>query len=80
MASIEIKITEEEKLLVIKAIKKLAGSTISVAKIASEAHLNPNRTRFIVEDLIEEERIERHVVKAYNDKYIRYTYVIGGKK
>lgn len=76
MASIQIKITEEEKLLVIQAVRKLQGKTVSVAKIASSASMNPNRVRFIVEDLLEENRIKRTPTKVFNPRYIRYSYEV----
>lgn len=79
MASIKIVIHEHEKQAVLKALKKKQGVTISVSKIAELAKLNPNRTRFIIEDLIEEGRLKRIPTKKFNERYIRYSYEIKGE-
>jgi len=76
MASINIVIHEHEKQAVLKVLKKKQGVTISVSKIAELAKLNPNRTRFIIEDLIEEDRLKRIPTKKFNDRYIRYSYEV----
>ena len=76
MASINIVIHEHEKQAVLKALKEKQGITISVSKIAELAKLNPNRTRFIIEDLIEEGRLKRIPTKKFNDRYIRYSYEV----
>lgn len=82
MASINIVIHEHEKLAVLNVIKKKQNITISVSKIAEAAKLNPNRTRFIIEDLIEEGRLKRIPTKQFNERYIRYSYEVveGGVK
>lgn len=74
MASVNVKIHPEEKTKVVIAIKKTKGEVTSVAKIAAIAKLNPNRTRFIIEELLEDGRIEREVAKAFNPRYVRYRY------
>lgn len=76
MASINIVIHEHEKQAVLKVLKEKQGVTISVSKIAELAKLNPNRTRFIIEDLIEEGRLKRIPTKKFNERYIRYCYEI----
>lgn len=76
MAKINIITHEHEKRAVIKAIKKHEGKTIAVSKIAKEADINPNRARFVIEDLIAEDRIERIVTKKFNERYIRYSYKV----
>lgn len=76
MASININISEDEKKKLLKAIKKVEGQTISVAKIAEKAKMNPNRVRFIIEDLIEENRLERIATKKFNPRYVRYSYKV----
>jgi RIO-like serine/threonine protein kinase len=76
MASIEIKIPEEEKLRILQALRTMQNKVVSVATIAKTAKLNPNRSRFIIEDLIEEGRITRTVAKTFNERYIRYTYTV----
>ena len=74
MAKIEIKTTKEEQQQVLQAIKQYEGKTISVASIAKLAGLNPNRVRFIIMDLIENNKIKRIPTKAFNKHYIRYKY------
>lgn len=76
MASINIVINESEKLQLLKAFKKHQGITISVSKIAEVAGMNPNRTRFIIEDLLEEGRLKRTPTKQFNKNYIRYSYEV----
>ena len=76
MASINIMIHEHEKQAVLKVLKKKQGVTISVSKIGKLAKINPNRTRFIIEDLIEEGRLKRITTKKFNDRYIRYSYEV----
>lgn len=76
MAKIEIKTTKEEQQQVLQAIKQCEGKTISVASIAKLAKLNPNRVRFIIMDLIENNKIKRIPTKAFNKRYIRYKYEV----
>lgn len=79
MASINIVIHEHEKQAVLKALRKKQGVTISVSKIGELAKINPNRARFIIEDLIEEGRLKRIPTKKFNERYIRYSYKITNK-
>lgn len=76
MANINIKIHEHEKQAILKVLKKKQGVTISVSKIGELAKINPNRARFIIEDLIEEGRLKRIPTKKFNEKYIRYSYEV----
>ena len=76
LAQINITITEEEKEQMLKAIRQANGKTISVAKLAKSVGMNPNRARFVIEELLQENKIKRNVTKAYNRKYIRYSYEI----
>ena len=76
MAKIEIKTTKKEQQQVLQVIKQCEGKTISVASIARLAELNPNRVRFIIMDLIENNKIKRIPTKAFNKRYIRYKYEI----
>ncbi len=72
----KVKIHDHEKQTVLKVIKKFEGKQMSVAALAKEAGYNPNRTRFIFDELFEEGKIEKIPVKKFNDKYIRYTYKV----
>lgn len=76
MASINVKIFPEEKTIMLKAIRKNKSKTISVAKLAKEAGQNPNRARFIIGELLEEGKIRRVPTKAFNERYIRYSYEV----
>lgn len=74
----KLKIYDDEKRLVRQAIKKSKGEVVSVAKLAKSVGLNSNRTRFIIDEMLEEGTIKRTVAKAYNERYIRYTYEVVG--
>jgi hypothetical protein len=76
MAQITVQIHEPEKLAMIKVIKKNKGKTISVAKLADQAEQNPNRARFVIDELIAEGRISKVPTRQFNDKYVRYTYIV----
>lgn len=76
MAIINIKIYPEEKEQILKVIKKNRGKTMSISAIANEAGQNPNRARFVIEELLQEGKIVRTPTKAYNPRYIRYSYDI----
>lgn len=73
---IVIEISEQEKLEVMKLMKKFEGVPVSIAKIAESGDLNPNRTRFVVSDLVEEGRLKKILVKDYGPHYRRYAYTI----
>lgn len=66
--------TDDEKKLMLQAIRKLKGASASVAKMANSVGLNPNRARFVLDVLIESGKVEKIPVKAFNKHYIRYTY------
>lgn len=76
MASVNVKIFPEEKDKLVEVIKKFKGQTVAVSKLAKEAGFNPNRTRFIVDELLEDGRIKRNVTKSFNKQYTRYSYEV----
>lgn len=76
MAQITIKTTENEQQRVLIALRKLQGETIPVSKIAHEAHMNPNRARYVLMDLIAAGKVTREATKAFNKNYIRYKYTL----
>lgn len=76
MAKLHIEIRPEEKATVLQAIKKTEGQVIAVSGIAKEAKMNPHRVRFVVQELLEENKIKRIVAKAFNERYIRYKYKV----
>lgn len=76
MANITVKISEAEKKVMLKTIKASKGATISVAKLAREASQNPNRARFVIDELVDDGKIKRVVTKSFNARYIRYSYEV----
>ena len=72
----KVVIYEEEKQKIIGIVRKNEGKVLSVAKLAGQAGINPNRARFIFDELVEEGKIEKVIAKKYNDKYIRYNYKV----
>jgi len=76
MATIRIETTAEEQCTVLDAVKTHEGKTVAVSKIAETAKLNQNRVRFVLEDLIELGKIRRTPTKAFNPRYIRYSYEV----
>jgi predicted transcriptional regulator len=76
MAQINIVTTEEEREKVIEALKKINGEIAPVSKIATMAGLKHSRARYVIIDLIEAGRILRVPHRAFNKRYIRYSYKV----
>ena len=76
MPSIQVKIFDEEKDKLEQIVKKNQGETITLKELARQAEQNPNRCRFIMEALIEEERVRKTATKKYNAKFVRYKYEV----
>ena len=76
MAVIKITTTPEEHEAVISALRVIGNKPASVAKIADEAQMTQNRTRYTLVDLEESGKIKRNLVKAFNEKYKRYSYEV----
>lgn len=76
MATINVKIHQHEKDELLKVIKKNKGVTISVAKLAQQAGQNPNRARFVIDELLDDGKIKRVPTKNFGTKYIRYSYEV----
>lgn len=76
MAKFNIETSPIEQERVLSAIKQLNGATASVATIAKTAGIPQSRARYALVDLEEAKRIERVVVKAFNEHYVRYAYKI----
>lgn len=71
--------TEEEQNKVYDAISLLnksmsAGTPMALSTISLKAGINPNRVRYILDDLVAAGRVKKIPVKAFNRHYIRYTY------
>ena len=76
MAVIKITTTPEEHEAVIAALRVIGNKPASVAKIADEAQMTQNRTRYALVDLEESGKIKKNLVKAFNEKYKRYSYEV----
>lgn len=76
MKKLYTEIRPEEKEAIIEAIRTINGQVSSVASVAKIAGMNPNRARFVVDELQEENKIARKVAKRYNEHYVRYTYEV----
>lgn len=80
MAIVKVEIRPEEKAAIMKAVKLANEEVSSIAKLAASVGLNPNRSRFIMEELIAEGKVEKIIHKKYNNNYVRYRYKLTGKK
>lgn len=76
MATLKITISETEKLQLLESVKMHKNKMVSVSTIAKAAGLNPNRSRFIMEELIEEGKVRKVIAKKFNDHFIRYFYEV----
>lgn len=76
MAQFNIVTTGEEQTAVLEAIRKLSGKTIAMSVIAREAHINQNRVRYVISDLMDAGKIRRTPTKIFNEHYIRYSYEV----
>ena len=76
MAVIKIETTAEEQERVLEALKVIGNKCASVAQIAEEAQMTHNRTRYTLVDLEESGKIKRNLVKAFNNKYKRFSYEV----
>jgi IMP dehydrogenase/GMP reductase len=79
MATLNIKIEQNEKDKTIIAIAQLKNEAKSVSAIAKQAGIGTNRMRFIIEEMVAEGSIRKVVTKKYNESYIRYRYEVTGK-
>jgi len=83
-----INLYEGEEEEVLKAIEKLSHKTtksgatyrlkepLSISKLADELGKNVNRTRYILDELLKEDKIKKIVVKGNNRYYKRYRYEV----
>lgn len=55
---------------------KFSKEITSVAKIAKDAGINPNRARFIMEELIQDGKVVKVLAKKYNERFLRYRYEV----
>ncbi len=76
MAVIKIETTPEEHEKVLAALRAIGNKTASVAMIAEEAQMTQNRTRYTLVDLEESGKIKKNLVRAFNEKYKRYSYEV----
>lgn len=74
MANVTVKINDDEKQAMLKVIAKNDGQTMAVSKLAKQASQNPNRARYVIDELLQEGKITKTVTKTFNERYIRYCY------
>lgn len=76
MSKFIVETTQEEQDAVLEAIKKTEGITVPVRELAELSGLSQSRVRYAILDLLEANKIERVVAKAFNKHYVRYSYKI----
>ena len=76
MAKFEVTTTPEERDKVIGVLKEVEGKTIAVSALAEMAHMSQSRVRYAILDLLDAKKIERIPTKAFNSRYIRYSYKV----
>lgn len=76
MAQFSVETTPEEQEVVLNVLRQLEGQVVPVSTIAEKAGMRPSRTRYAIIDLMEAGKVERIVAKAFNKRYIRYTYKV----
>ncbi len=80
MLNMKINVDKDEMKEVLKVINKNQGTTVSVAKIAKSIGFNPNRTRFMIDALVQIGAVEKVPTKQYNARYMRYSYKVNKTK
>ena len=76
MAQFSVDTTPEEQEIILEVLRHFEGQTVPVSAIAEKAGMRPSRARYALIDLIEAGKVERIVSKAFNKRYIRYSYKI----
>jgi len=75
MPIIAITTTPDEQEKVLEVIRTIDSTkAISVARLAEMANMNASRVRYAIADLVDQGRVVRVPVKAFNKNYIRYSY------
>lgn len=75
MPIIAITTTHDEQEKVLEVIRNIDSTkAISVARLAEMADMNASRVRYAIADLVDQGRIVRVPIKAFNKNYIRYSY------
>lgn len=76
MAQFSVETTPEEQEVVLNVLRQLEGQTVPVSVIAEKAGMRPSRARYAIIDLMEAGKVQRNVAKAFNKRYIRYSYKV----
>ena len=76
MANFTIETTPEEQEAVLQVLRDLEGKTVAVRVIAEKAKMSQSRARYAILDLVDAKKVERVPTKAFNERYIRYTYKV----
>lgn len=75
MPIIAITTTPDEQEKVLEVVRTIDSTkAISVARLAKMANMNASRVRYAIADLVDQGRIVRVPIKAFNKNYIRYSY------
>ena len=75
MPIIAITTTPEEQEQMLGVIRTIDSTeAISVACLARMASMNASRARYAIADLVDQGRVVRVPIKAFNKKYVRYSY------
>jgi len=75
MPIIAITTTPDEQEKVLEVVRTIDSTkAISVARLAEMANMNASRVRYAIADLVDQGRIVRVPIRAFNKNYIRYSY------
>lgn len=74
MATVCINTSAEEQQRVYDFIRTLSGEQISISEIARAIGMPQSRTRYALDDLVSDNRVEKIPVRQFNRNYVRYTY------
>lgn len=74
MATVCITTSAEEQQRVYDFIRTLSGEQISISAIAKAIGMPQSRTRYALDDLVADHRVEKIPIRQFNRNYVRYTY------
>lgn len=69
----QFKLSTAKKIM--EYIDKHSGEQIAIADLADYAKVPHSNARYLVDLLIKQGKIAKEPIKAYNTRYVRYTYV-----
>lgn len=74
MATVCIATSAEEQQRVYDFILTLSGEQVSISAIAKAIGMSQSRTRYALDDLVADNRVEKIPIRQFNRNYVRYTY------